>query len=96
MNIHVTEEAANWFKEEMDLKSGDSVRFFPKYGGTCSFQDGFSIGVTIGKASDPGVKTDLNEISFEIDDKDVWFFKDKDLYIGVKNGEVEYSDRPVE
>lgn len=35
--IHVTQEAAEWFKRELDLKNGQAVRFFARYssGGNC-------------------------------------------------------------
>ncbi|GAA0466772.1 hypothetical protein [Alkalibacillus silvisoli] len=96
MNIHVTDQAVDWFMDEMDLEQGDAVRFFPKYGGTCSFQKGFSIGMAIGSTEEPEVETEKKGIAFQVDEKDVWFFGEKDLYIGLKDGEVEYSDQPVE
>ncbi|WP_017185591.1 HesB/YadR/YfhF family protein [Alkalibacillus haloalkaliphilus] len=96
MEIHVTEQAVDWFYDEMDLETGDVVNFFPKYGGTCSFQKGFSIGMAIGRAQEPEVETEKKGVTFQIDEKDVWFFDGKDLYIGLKDGEVEYSDGPIE
>ncbi len=28
MNLSVTKEAATWYKEELNLQSGDTIRFF--------------------------------------------------------------------
>ncbi|MGL6101942.1 MAG: HesB/YadR/YfhF family protein, partial [Exiguobacterium acetylicum] len=32
MKIHITDEALQYFKDEMEAKSGDTIRFFAKYG----------------------------------------------------------------
>ncbi|MFD2638905.1 HesB/YadR/YfhF family protein [Piscibacillus salipiscarius] len=96
MNIHVSDEAVDWFVNEMDLNEGDVIRFFPKYGGTSDFQDGFSVGIEPGRADVAGVETEKNNILFQVDEKDEWFFKDQDLYVGVKNGELAFSNEPLE
>ncbi|MDQ0158096.1 HesB/YadR/YfhF family protein [Alkalibacillus salilacus] len=95
MNINITDEAVNWFKDEMDLEEGDAIQFYPKYGGDSAFQSGLSIGMAIGSANEPQVTTEKQGISFQIDQKDVWFFNDKDLHVGLKDGEVAYSDEPL-
>ncbi|GEL78438.1 HesB/YadR/YfhF family protein [Tenuibacillus multivorans] len=95
MNIHIEDQAIEWFMDEMDLDEGDVVRFYPKYGGTSVFQDGFSVAMDLSRANKPTVETEKQNISFQIDEKDVWFFKDQDLYIGLKGGEVAYSNEPI-
>lgn len=41
MNITINEDALNWYKEELDLESGDQVRFFVRYGGCSNVQRDF-------------------------------------------------------
>lgn len=41
MNMTINEDALNWYKEELDLESGDQVRFFVRYGGCSNVQKGF-------------------------------------------------------
>lgn len=96
MKIHVSDQVVDWFMDEMDLVEGDAVRFFPKYGGTSDFQDGFSVGIEPGSAEVVGVETEKKNILFQIDEKDECFFKDQDLYIGLKDGEVAFSNEPIE
>lgn len=33
VNLKINEEALKWYKNELDLKEGDQVRFFVRYGG---------------------------------------------------------------
>ena len=96
MNIHITDEAVDWFIEELDLDSGSSIRFFAKYGGDSVFQKGFTIGMTIGEANKPVAEVILKEIKFQVDEQDLWFFNDEDLYIYLRNDEVDYSNQPNE
>ncbi|MCY8539986.1 hypothetical protein MOD23_22060, partial [Bacillus haynesii] len=32
MNLKINEKALKWYKDELDLKEGDQVRFFVRYG----------------------------------------------------------------
>lgn len=41
MNMTINEDALNWYKEELDLESGDQVRFFVRYGGHKERSKGF-------------------------------------------------------
>ncbi|MGM8214897.1 HesB/YadR/YfhF family protein [Bacillaceae bacterium W0354] len=95
MDIHITEEAVDWFVDELDLESGDVIRFFAKYGGNSSFQSGFTIGMSIGEARKPVVEVEQKGIKFQVDESDLWFFDREDLYIFLKNGEAEYSNQPA-
>ncbi|WP_027965124.1 HesB/YadR/YfhF family protein [Halalkalibacillus halophilus] len=96
MEIHIKDDAAKWLIDEMDLDSGDAVRFFPKYGGTSDFQDGFSVAMAVEHASKPVAEAEQRSISFQIDEQDEWFFKEQDLYIGLKDDEVAFSNEPIE
>ncbi|MDQ0200019.1 HesB/YadR/YfhF family protein [Neobacillus ginsengisoli] len=81
MNIQITGEAAEWYKKELGLTSGDCVRFFVRYGGCSTVQSGFSLGVTKEEPIDLSVKTVRDGITFYIEEKDVWYFDEHDLVI---------------
>lgn len=96
MNIKISNEAAAWYKQELDLKSGDYVRFFARYGGCSTVQSGFSLGVAKdSESNDIGVKTELDGITFYIEEKDLWYFDEHDLIIefnqNYKEPEFKYS-----
>jgi uncharacterized protein YneR len=81
MKIHISNEAADWYKNELFLKEGDFVRFFARYGGFNNYQHGFSLGLSTEAPEDAGVKEVINGITYYIEDKDLWYFDDHDLYI---------------
>ncbi|WP_040208949.1 HesB/YadR/YfhF family protein [Neobacillus jeddahensis] len=81
MNIQITSEAAAWYREELSLTNGDFLRFFVRYGGCSTVQSGFSLGIAQEEPVDIGVKTVQNEITFYIEEKDLWYFDDHDLII---------------
>ncbi|MGG3470498.1 HesB/YadR/YfhF family protein [Neobacillus pocheonensis] len=81
MNIQISDFAAAWYKEELNLKNGDFVRFFVRYGGCSTVQSGFSLGVSTEEPVDIGAKTAMDDITFYIEEKDLWYFDDHDLFI---------------
>lgn len=91
MKIEISSEAAAWYKEELNLKSGDFVQFFVRYGGCSTVQKGFSLGIANAEPMDIGVKTEKDGITFYIEEKDLWYFDGNDLIIEYKQ---EY-DEPV-
>nr|WP_289037709.1 hypothetical protein [uncultured Allobacillus sp.] len=93
MQIFITDEAVDWFIEEMDLEAGDQVRFFPKYGGDSVFQQGFSVGMGLETAPTPEATIEKKKIIFQVDEKDAWFFDGHDLEVILKNNEVKYEKK---
>ncbi|HLS35677.1 MAG TPA: HesB/YadR/YfhF family protein [Bacillota bacterium] len=93
MKIHMSEEAAKWYKEEMLLENGDFVRFFPRYGGVGGNIPGFSIGIKSDTPNQIAAKVTLSEITFYIENDDLWYFDKKDLKVNFndKLNEPEYS-----
>ncbi|MDP4163330.1 MAG: HesB/YadR/YfhF family protein [Bacillota bacterium] len=81
MKITISEEAANWYQTEMNLASGNYVRFFVRYGGCSTVQSGFSLGVSNEEPVDLGVGTEKNGITFYIEEKDLWYFDQHDLSV---------------
>ncbi|PKR85612.1 HesB/YadR/YfhF family protein [Heyndrickxia camelliae] len=82
MKIFVSDDAEKWFRDEMDIEEGDSIRFFVKYGGSTAVQEGFSLGLMKEEAEDPAVTTTKNGILFFVEEKDVWYFDGHDLHVG--------------
>ncbi|MFL6558742.1 MAG: HesB/YadR/YfhF family protein [Bacillus sp. (in: firmicutes)] len=81
MNIHISNEAAAWYKEELNLAKGDFLRFYVRYGGCSTVQRGFSLGVTKDEPVDIGSKIEKDGITFYIEEKDLWYFEDHDFTI---------------
>ncbi|MGE7689906.1 HesB/YadR/YfhF family protein [Lysinibacillus sp. NPDC097214] len=93
MNIVLTDEALQWFKQEMEVESGDTIRFYARYGGSSPFHEGFSLGMTREEPIEIGVKTVIDDVTYYIDEKDLWFFNDHHLYVDVDatNDELKYE-----
>ncbi|WP_332645645.1 HesB/YadR/YfhF family protein [Lysinibacillus sp. 54212] len=83
MNIIVTNEALHWFKDEMEVKQGDHIRFYARYGGSSPFHEGFSIGMNREMPHEMGVEAVIEGIHFYIEKADEWFFNEHDLYVTV-------------
>ncbi|SDN18643.1 HesB/YadR/YfhF family protein [Alkalicoccus daliensis] len=81
MQIFIKDEAAAWFKEELLQKEEESIQFFVRYGGCGDFQSGFSLGVTVNTPEDPAAVTEKNGITYFIEEKDAWYFDEKDLTV---------------
>jgi uncharacterized protein YneR len=81
MHIHISNEAAKWYKTEMNLTNGDKIRFFVRYGGYSTIHSGFSLGVEKTDPIDVGANTLVEDILFFIEEKDLWYFENHDLQI---------------
>jgi uncharacterized protein YneR len=81
MNIFVNDRAAVWYKEEMLLNKGDYIRFFARYGGCSTVQQGFSLGVSSEVPHQIGFEVVKDDIHYYIEEKDLWYFDGKDLYV---------------
>ncbi|NWQ43787.1 hypothetical protein MLOOGBEN_24100 [Bacillus sp. EB106-08-02-XG196] len=81
MKIQISSDAAAWYKQELNLKTDDFVRFYVRYGGCSTVQSGFSLGISNDEPVDIGAKTTEDGITFYIEEKDLWYFDDHDLVI---------------
>ena len=70
MKIVITDEAFKWFKEEMEVASGDYVRFYARYGGSSPFHEAFSLGMNREIPHEIGVETIVNDVHFYIEKAD--------------------------
>lgn len=77
MKLDISNEAANWYIKELDLKAGDSIKFFGKVYG----KDGFSLALTKMEPSNPKARYDYNDVVFYVEEVDAWFFENYNLNI---------------
>lgn len=83
MRIILADDALGWFKAEMDAISGDSIKFFARYGGYSPLHEGFSLGVMKEKPDETSTETVVEEIQFYIEQRDEWFFDGYDLHVAI-------------
>lgn len=88
MEIQISEEAVNWYKEEFDVESA-AFRFFVRYGGVGDLIPGFSLGVNMESPNNPAVSTTVNGIRFFIEEADCWYFDNKNLNITLDEKQLE-------
>lgn len=89
MKIHISDEALQWFKEEMEVKENDYIRFYARYGGSSPFHEAFSLGMNREVPHDIGVESVKDGIHFYIEKDDLWFFNEHDLYVNVNKAADE-------
>lgn len=96
MKLTVQEEAAAWYKEELELTNNTSLRFFVRYGGVCGLQPGFSLGIRPDTPEEPIMETTVNNIHFYVEDEDAWYFDHHDVNVyydeDKKEPNFEYID----
>ncbi|WP_080874550.1 HesB/YadR/YfhF family protein [Oceanobacillus timonensis] len=97
MEITVSEQAANWYKEELDLQDEQNVRFFPRYGGVGGRIAGFSLGIKAEAPENESASTKVNDILFFIEESDDWYFEGADLSVTYDDSseepKIEYLER---
>ncbi|MBB5323036.1 uncharacterized protein YneR [Anoxybacillus tepidamans] len=91
MEIIIKPKALEWYKEELNLREGDFVRFFPRYGGCSTVQEGFSLGIDKETPFDPKAQTTMNGVTFFIEDRDLWYFDGHNLVVDFN----EQADEPM-
>ncbi|PLS01339.1 HesB/YadR/YfhF family protein [Neobacillus cucumis] len=94
MKIGISTAALQWFKDEVELKNGDKVRFYVKIYGNSPVQEGFSLAFTVdNEPIDIAVKTEIEGLTFFIEGADLWFFNGHDLFVdfNAKIDELEFN-----
>lgn len=94
--IEVTSEAARWFKQELGLKSGQSVRLFARYSAGGAIHPGFSLGIQADEPISPGISSEAEGITFYMEDHDKWYLDGYNLKVTYNAGEddIEYAYLP--
>lgn len=85
VEIIISEDAKQWFKEEMETTAGETVRFFVRYGGNSKLQPGFSLGVTKDQPHEAAVEKTHDGVTFFIENTDLWYFDGHDLHVTVND-----------
>lgn len=85
MNIFISEEAVNWYKKELGIKTPSYVRFYVRYGGMGGRIPGFSIGINIESPTNILASTESRDLTFYVEESDAWYFDGKDLIISLDN-----------
>lgn len=81
MTLKISDQAHQWFIDELELEPGAAVRIFGKYGGATNVHVGFSTGITVvepERIRDEMVKDDIHYFTEQGDD---WFFNDYTLAV---------------
>ena len=93
MQIVISDEALNWFQKDMEVVSGESIRFFARYGGSSPLHEGFSLGVTKEDPDEASVEMIVDGVRYYIESRDEWFFDGHDLIVEVdpKLQELSYA-----
>lgn len=97
MKLVVTESAAKWYKQELDLKDGDFIRFFVKlYGGNPSIHPNYSLGISKEEPGDIAVCDKKAGVTFYFDEQDEWFIEQHELIVDFQNGEIQFTFKEEE
>ncbi|AQQ53076.1 hypothetical protein B0X71_08200 [Planococcus lenghuensis] len=93
MDIVVSKEALNWFKDEMEAEPGENIRFFARYGGSSKLHAGFSLGVTKDTPDEAAAESTYDNLLFFVEERDKWYFDGHNLHVlfNESTGELEYD-----
>lgn len=83
MALTITPAAHDWYKEELGLTSGDSIRIFGKYGGSTNVHVGFSTGINMISPVDALSQTEVEGITYFTESSDEWFFANFGLLVDI-------------
>lgn len=75
MQIEVTNEAARWYKRELELEDGTSIRFFPRYSSGGGLHPGFSLGIAVEEPVSPGLTDKAEDLLFFMEEHDLWYLE---------------------
>lgn len=81
MELQLQKEAAEWYKDELELNDDDSLRFFVRYGGVGGLKPGFSLGVRPDEPAEPIAETKEEGVHFFIEKDDAWYFDEHSVKV---------------
>ncbi len=91
MSFEVSKEAAEWYKNEMDLKQGDYVQYYLQiYGGIPTSLPNYSLGMSVGKSEDITVRVEVEGITFYFKEDNAWLFNEYDLKVVVEKDDLKF------
>ncbi|MFD2925671.1 HesB/YadR/YfhF family protein [Halobacillus naozhouensis] len=83
MNLVVTEDAAKWYEDELEINEETSIRFYVRYGGVGGLQPGFSLAIREDDMKDPIATAKVNHIEYFIEKDDEWYFDQHSLKVSL-------------
>lgn len=91
--LNITNEAAEWFKQELDLQEGQAIRFFPRYSSGGGVHPGFSLGIEVNVPTVPGLLTEAGGIKFYMEERDLWYLEGYHFNVtyNANAGDIEYE-----
>ncbi|WP_431799266.1 HesB/YadR/YfhF family protein [Halobacillus andaensis] len=81
MNLKVTEEAAKWYKNELELNNDTPLRFYVRYGGVGGLQPGLSLAIKQVDPAEPVAEDKVEGVYFYIEEDDEWYFDGHSLTV---------------
>ncbi|MCR8643163.1 Fe-S cluster assembly protein HesB [Paenibacillus sp. N1-5-1-14] len=88
MNLTVTKDAVACFKDVWGYQSGEHVRIFVRYSG--GSEDAFAFGISRHTPIRMAISHVEGDITFFMEENDVWFLNDKDLQIDCQAEEITF------
>jgi len=91
MKLTVTREAADWLRRELSLTRGDSLRFHTMlYGNAASIHPNFSLGLSKEEPKRIGAKTELDGVTYYMEQEDMWYLDGHTLTVRLQGDELDY------
>ncbi|MBH0229428.1 HesB/YadR/YfhF family protein [Halobacillus yeomjeoni] len=81
MDLTVTEQAAQWYEEELEINKETHLRFYVRYGGVGGLQPGFSLAIKLEEPAEPVAQTTVGKITFFVEEDDEWYFDNHSLKV---------------
>lgn len=94
MKINLTDEAVEWFKNELDLPEENKVlQFYVRYGGEFQLKQGFSPAFRVEPSNDVeiGYHENYNDLIVVVSEDDLWYFEDHEVLVE----KVDHEDEIV-
>lgn len=94
MEMTISDAALKWFKEDISVKNGDTVRFYPMFYGTSAVQEKYSLGFsTHDEPIQIHTSQKVGDIEFYVEEDDIWFFNGHNLIVDYNpnKDELEYQ-----
>ncbi|MFD1774486.1 HesB/YadR/YfhF family protein [Paenibacillus rhizophilus] len=97
MSVSVSPEAASWFKRELGLTDGASIRLFPRYSSGGGLHPGFSLGIAVEPPGRPGLEAACEGVVFYMEEQDLWYMDGYNLSIvySTEEDDIEYRYEPA-
>lgn len=89
MKLSVSQDAAKWYKKEMDLQQGDFLQFTIMLYGQ-SIHPNYSLGIAIESPQEMSIYTVVEGITFYFEKQDDWFLEEYHLSVTLANEDIDF------